>query len=710
MRRNIIIPLFGLVLVSVMLGSSLGQQIPNPQAAPTGPYGEAIQAFEKFAASQMAFDRTVGLSIAFLKDDFTWARGFGYADLENLVPAAPESAYRLASISKTFTAYAVLQLAEAGKIDLDAEIQAYVPSFPRKKWPVTVRQVLGHIGGISHYKTDAEERIREPKTTAEAMAIFQDFDLVAEPGTRYNYSSYGYNLLAAVVEAASGMAFGEYLQSRIFGPLGLESTRMDSVSALISRRVTGYRLVGGQIRRSEYVDVSSRLGGGGLRSTVLDLLKYARAVMDGKPVRPETQRLMFTSMAVRSGQLTGYGMGWFVRPLKGHFQVAHSGSQPETRTYLLLFPTERFAVAAASNFEGSSPAVYVKRLTELVLDEDLDGLAYAPDRAKRLILEACFWAFDNGLSQYAWLGRPKTVEEKDLAGAFAYFNQTLDEAALVKNFPEAKRKVTAGIHPSAGEAYTKVGAYVASALEEAYGKENLHAYRKSGPAAFFADYIKLSQSKPDFPPAFKLGDKLAALVGRWNADWTKTYTDEVRHLVVLPSTDFDELGERLNRTFGGASFRPDLMEDFAAAAAYFLDHDKPDRALRIFGLARDLYPNAPGPYVYLGRASLWAGKTAEARAYFEKAIALDNTFGEMAPMPIAAFMGQLRRAKKMDEALALGLMAVSWHPKNASLHVETGNQYAVMGRKEEAITFYKKALAIDPANEAAKKNLAKIIS
>ena len=183
-------------------------------------YSEALKEFEKYVSEQMTLDKAPGLSVGFMKGDFTWTKGFGYSDLENKVQAKPESSYRLASITKTLTAISVLQLVEAGKIDLDAEVQTYVPYFPKKKWPVTVRLLLGHLGGISHYKNySVEGRIKVHKSTKEALAIFQDFDLVAEPGTRYNYSSYGYNLLGAVIEGASGQSFGDYINKHIFGLL-----------------------------------------------------------------------------------------------------------------------------------------------------------------------------------------------------------------------------------------------------------------------------------------------------------------------------------------------------------------------------------------------------------------------------------------------------------------------------------------------------------
>jgi CubicO group peptidase (beta-lactamase class C family) len=159
-------------------------------------YADKLRSFEEFVRQQMAKNKVPGLTIGFVKDDYMWVKGFGYADLENQVPANAESAYRLASVQKSMTAAAILQLVELKKINLDAEIQTYVPYFPKKKFPITVRQLLYHLGGIPHYvNRDVEQHIKEHKNTREAIVIFENFDLIAEPGTKFSYSSYGYNLL-----------------------------------------------------------------------------------------------------------------------------------------------------------------------------------------------------------------------------------------------------------------------------------------------------------------------------------------------------------------------------------------------------------------------------------------------------------------------------------------------------------------------------------
>jgi CubicO group peptidase (beta-lactamase class C family) len=698
---------FILVFLLLAVASIIPQSGPTSQTAP--PYAEAIREFEKFAADHMALDRTPGLSVALMKGDFVWAKGFGFADLENMVPAKPESSFRMASVTKTFTAFAVLQLAEAGKINLDAEVQAYVAYFPRKKWPVTIRQLLGHLAGISHYKNSAaEEHIKEPKNTREAVAIFQDFDLLAEPGTRYNYTTYGYNLLGAVIEGASGQSYGAYIKSHVFEPLGMDNSRMDDPADIIPNRIRGYRIVGGLLKNSEYVDVSSRFAGGGTRSTVLDLIKYAQGIVDRKLLFDPTQREMFASMSTRSGVLTGYGMGWSVLPWKGHFQVFHSGSQPETRTYLMIFPTEKFAVAAASNLEGSNPYGYAKRLAELILDQDLDSAAYVPDRNKQAVYGALEKVFDYGMSEFAWNGHASAQDDKDILEAIRYFNSCVDEDALKKNFAETKRKIAAGIHPAARRPFTKLGSAMASVLKESFGEEKLRSYHKSGPIPFFADYLDAVKTRPERKnwPAFS--QEFIRLVSGWEKDWDRTFTDYVRRLAITPATNFEEVRSDLNKIFSGASFYKDFSEEFAGAARYFLEKGDTEKALSILTINRDLYPGSASPYAALGAAYLWAGNFEAGRQNYKKAFDMDPTHPQLSFEQNLVFVNQMRRARKTKEALEMCLIFLDYFPKDARVYLEAGNSYALTGQKEKAIEYYKRALELDPNLAAAKSNLEKL--
>ena len=661
----------------------------------TGDHAQAIAAFSAYAEARMTRDHIPGLSIGFLKDGFTWARGFGFSDLENRVPTRPESAYRLASVSKTFTAVAVMQLMEQGKIDLEAEVQDYVPSFPRKEWPVTVRLLLGHLGGISHYQNyDTEGHIREHKGTQEALAIFQDFELVAEPGTEYHYSSYGFNLLAAVVEAASGMEFGRFLRENIFQPLGMEDSRMDDPTDLIPHRVRGYRLVEREIKNSEYVDISSRFGGGGMRSTIPDLLKYAGAVGEGRLLRPDTWQRVFSSMATRVGRLTGYGMGWNVRPWKGHFQVSHGGSQPETRTYLLIFPRENFAVAVGANLEGANLMPYVRRLAELVLDEDLDSHAYLPDPLEQILYDTCSRLVFEGMSRFDFLGQAMTEDEKELAQAFGYFRTKVDPDFIRTDPESAMAAVDDGFHPVSGEVFARIGSHMAAVLHQAGEAESWAGYREN-PLMFLTDYQSMAK------PGRAVPEALMRLVRAWQEDWARTYTETERRLVITPESDLKALGERLRPLFSRARIFPDFSRDLNDAADFCIEAEELDRSLPILGLSAGLYPGQSEAYLGMAVVHTRKGQFEQARAMYLRAHALQ-------PVPLGHFEYQAGRLKDTGNAEALKALAgiaLELNPENALLHAEVGEMYLALGDTPRAVEFFRKALELDPTLTHIKEKL-----
>jgi len=661
----------------------------------TGKYDEAIRLFENYVKERMAFDRGVGISVGFIKDDFIWTRGFGYADLENKPPTKAESAYRLASITKTFTAIGILQLVEKGKIDLDAEVQTYVPHFPKKKWPVTVRLLLGHLGGISHYRDyDKEGHIKEHKNTKEALAIFSDFDLVAEPGTKYNYSTYGFNLLGAVIESASGQAYGDYIKENIFAPLGMENSRMDDPDDLIPNRVRGYRLINNQIKNSEFVDVSSRFAGGGTRSTAVDMLKYARGIIEGKLLKKETSEMMFTSMATREGRLTGYGMGWGVNPLNGHFRVAHGGAQAETATYLLILPKIKFALFMGANREGFPLRSYAARLTELVLDQALNSRPYAAGKETLTLLSACDLIFSYGLGYYDWKNAPLTGDENQLNEAFAFFNQYMDIDALKKDFKETRKKIDSGIHPGSKQAFTKIGSFMAAQLKEAYGEDALEKYQKESFFTFFNDFINISQKWPSQKKAFTFPNKFVHLFSGWYRDWNKTYTDYARNLVVTPQLDLKTLTARLKKDFANARVYPDCSDEMLSIGWSFLRQNEEGRAFEIFAACQTLYPDSPVVLVSLAFVHLRKGNIDPSRNLFKKAFKIDPESDAVSPRFLSSLARQLAQRKKTGALFSLASIALELHPTNAEAHKTVGDIYLEAGQKEKAIEYYRKAISL----------------
>jgi CubicO group peptidase (beta-lactamase class C family) len=520
-----------------------------------------IVELEAFVNRMMEAQRMPGLSVAVTHGDFHWERGFGFADLENHVVATAETSYRMGSVSKPMTALAVLELMEEGKLDLDAEVQRYVEYFPRKPQPVTVRQLLAHQGGISHYKNyDVEGRIREPKTTREAVDLFASWELVAEPGTKYVYSSYGYNLLGAVVEGASGQPFGAYLREHVWVPLGMTSTMLDDPRAIVPHRAHGYVLEDGVLRRSEYVDISSRFGGGGTRSTVGDMLRMVEGVAAGKVLNAETRERAWSRQPTRDGRYTRYGLGFGVYSRNGRQVVAHSGAQQETRTIVSIVPSEKFAVALATNFENADLSVFEDKLFELFLGDPRPVVPRAARADDAPLLEALQAAYTTGLSYYDRHGRPMTTDPRELDAAFRFLREG-------KNLGD-------GAHPVAGEPLVKIGSYIASVLGDS------DRYHREGALRFFADYARVARKH-------RLDAKTAARVKAWNEEWARVWTPDLAALTFWEQDALDVI-ERNRESLLASSVRPDFERLLAGYAEF-----QPGDAERAKALSAALYPKVP---------------------------------------------------------------------------------------------------------------------
>jgi len=338
---------------------------------------KTIERLEKEISSEMPKLGIPGLSIAVVVDHkLVWSNGYGFSDIENYVPAKATTAYRLASISKPLTAVALLQLAEQKRIDLDLPIQTYCPSFPAKRWPVTARQLLAHIGGIRHYRGDEIMLTRQFDSLADGLSIFKDDSLEHEPGTKYLYSTYGYNLLGCVIEGASGMPYVEYMKKFVFVPASMDRIQVDEVSAIIPNRAQGYRKgPNGELLNSALANTSYKIPGGGYISTVNDLAKFAIAVQTNGLLKPETVRMMFTPQKTRDGKPASdapgaaYALGWRISEYKGEREVAHSGSQQRVRTYLYMRPDRKFALVLMCNLEGINLTPIARSLSDIILDK-----------------------------------------------------------------------------------------------------------------------------------------------------------------------------------------------------------------------------------------------------------------------------------------------------------------------------------------------------
>ncbi len=305
-----------------------------------------------------------GLSAAVaVADEVIWTDGFGVADLEHDAPVRAETVFRIASISKPITATAVMQLVERSRVSLDDPIQKYVPAFPPKgEQTITIRHLLTHTSGIRHYQGDEFNHRGSYDSLEAAIEIFKDDPLLFSPGTKYSYSTYAYNLLAGVVERASGLTFEQYLREHIWTPAGMSATRLEHPDQIVKGRARPYVRAGGasgRVVNAPFADLSIKWAGGGIISTAADLVRFHIALDAGKLLKAETLTLMYTPYRFADGSLSTYGLGWSViaMPLVANGPsttwIAHSGGATGGTTYLLRNPRGKLAVAILTNVQSA---------------------------------------------------------------------------------------------------------------------------------------------------------------------------------------------------------------------------------------------------------------------------------------------------------------------------------------------------------------------
>jgi len=339
------------------------------QAQPAPPLGEAQPKVEAAISASMAKQRISGLSVAVaMEGRLRWSQGYGFADLENSVPFSAGTVWRLGSISKPITAVAAMQLAERGKLDLDAPIQRYCPAFPEKGKPITTRHLLGHLSGIRHYAPNEDfNSTRHYDGVVASLDAFKNDPLLQDPGTKFTYSTYGYVVLGCVVEGASSRKFADQVRENVTGPAGMDRTRPDDVSAIVAGRARGYeKALSADFRNAALADTSNKVPGGGFVSTSPDLVRFALALHQGKLVKPETFRQMQVPMKTSDGKDSPY-FGWTIAERKGDKLLTHSGAQQGTATYLLMVPAKGFAVAVIANTEDVNVGELARQIADILL-------------------------------------------------------------------------------------------------------------------------------------------------------------------------------------------------------------------------------------------------------------------------------------------------------------------------------------------------------
>lgn len=327
-----------------------------------------------------------GASLAIaINNRVVFEKGYGQADLEHGIAVTTDTVFRTASVAKPMTATAVVQLAEAGKLDLDAPIRKYCTAWPDKHPTITARQLLGHLGGVRHYARQGESTgTRTYFSIEEALALFKDDALLHEPGTKYTYTTYGYTLLGCAIEGASGQSYIDYMTEHVFAPAGMTRTRQDFHYFVIPDRARGYMLMdertyqslpasakriakAGAIYNANLHDTSMKVPGGGLVSTAGDLVRFGVAVNTGALLPKAAVEMMWTEQRTTGGEGVGYGMGWGVtEPQDGIRRLSHSGNQAGASSVLHVIPEQGIVIALMTNLEDYEAGTLSREVAQAI--------------------------------------------------------------------------------------------------------------------------------------------------------------------------------------------------------------------------------------------------------------------------------------------------------------------------------------------------------
>jgi len=404
-KRTLILAFIALGSLAALLPGTIA--LAAPKARPAEDLGALAKKIEAVMSRVYKPDEP-GAAVIVRKDGKTiFRKGYGLADLELGVPVAPDMIFRLGSITKQFTAVSVLILAQEGKLSLRDEITKFLPDYPTQGRKITVEHLLTHTSGIQSY-TDMSEWLplwRKDMTVKELVDLFKDKPMQFEPGASWAYNNSGYVLLGAIIEKASGRTYADFVQERIFKPLGLKGSSYDDTERVVPRRVRGYQKGDGGFVNAPYLSMSQPYAAGSLMSTVDDLAVWSDAVFSGRLVRKEWLDRAFTPFVLANGESSGYGYGWFVGDFAGHRSIEHGGGINGFATYELTLPEDRVFVAILTNsaVEGRDPGPRAVEIAWLAL-----GLAEPERKAVPVAagdLDAIAGVYANESRQEYWFSR-----------------------------------------------------------------------------------------------------------------------------------------------------------------------------------------------------------------------------------------------------------------------------------------------------------------
>ena len=351
------------LVVLVVVGCGPENQIDTAVSEPT-----VDQEMETFLQAHLATGEFMGTVLVARGDEILHGGGYGMANLEHDVPNTLQTVFRLASLTKPFTAAAVLQLQEQGLLDVNDTVDHYLPDYPHGG-EITINQLLNHTSGTPDYEfLRPSMTFRDPVSLDELIDIFADLPLDFPPGSQWNYSNSGYAVLTAIIETVSGQNYADYLVQHIFRPLGMDSTGYEDSDAILPHRAAGYTLEGTIYHNSEFFDISNAAGAGGVVSTVLDMYKWDRALYSDNVLSEASREAFFTPTAIIAEGI-GYAYGGAVMEEPGRKYILFNGEINGFFATSIRYSDEELCVIVLSNLENPSAQAVAQGLVAIAFGD-----------------------------------------------------------------------------------------------------------------------------------------------------------------------------------------------------------------------------------------------------------------------------------------------------------------------------------------------------
>jgi CubicO group peptidase (beta-lactamase class C family) len=331
--------------------------------------GASPDQVDQYVQAEMQKQHIPGLALLVARDGkMVKAQGYGMANVELQVPVKPETVFQSGSVGKQFTATAVMMLVEEGKIKLDDPINSYFKDAPPSWNQVTASELLSHTAGFTDYPDNFD--FRKDYTEDELFKVIVGIPLAFPPGTKWSYSNLGYATLGMLIHRVTGKFYGDFLQERIFQPLGMTTTRVMSEADIIPNRAAGYRLVKGELKNQEWVAPTvNTTADGSLYFSILDLAKWDAALYTEKLLKRSSLEQMWTPPRLSNGQPNSgdYGFGWSIGNVRGHRVLDHGGAWQGFKTHISRYVDDKLTVVVLTNLADAEPGVITEHVAGMYL-------------------------------------------------------------------------------------------------------------------------------------------------------------------------------------------------------------------------------------------------------------------------------------------------------------------------------------------------------